>query len=130
MVKQRTKPTQSGYGSPIQPEPRFSAIPSAFEPRAAELVPQPPAHPSGAATQLYLIQWLRSGRNLDFCLLAICSCILTLLCHHAPTSLHTSSTLGGSVNSTPIANLSRIDFTIKAGLFSRFSESEESEQEN
>jgi hypothetical protein len=128
MVKQRTKPTQSGYGSPMQAEKRFSAIPSAFEPRAAELVLQPLAHPPMASTQLYLVQWLRSGRNLDFCLLAICSCILTLLCHHAPTSLPSSSTPGGSVNSTPIANLSRIDLTIKAGLFTRFSESEESEQ--
>jgi hypothetical protein len=128
MVKRRMKPTQLGYKSPIQPTDRFAVMPSTFGPRPDELVlSRPLTHPPTASTTLYLAQWLRSGRNLDFCLLAICSCILTLLCHHTPTSLPSASSSGGSVNATPIANLSRLDFTIKAGLFTRSSELEESE---
>jgi hypothetical protein len=66
--------------------------------------------------------WLKSGRNLDFCLLAFCSCVLTLLCHQ--TSVHNSSS--SSVRTPNPTNIS-IDFTIKAGLFTS-SQSEDPEQ--
>jgi hypothetical protein len=58
-------------------------------------------------------EWLKSGRNLDFCLLAFCSCLLTLLCHQAP--VHTSAA-SGSLR-TPVPTTLNIDFAIKAGLF-------------
>lgn len=75
----------------------------------------------------YLLLWFRSGKNLDLCLLALCSCILSLLCHQTVSSLPSSPTLTG--NSTPItspvAGLSRIDLAIKAGLFTTSSQTEE-----
>jgi hypothetical protein len=60
-------------------------------------------------------------------LLAVCSCILTVLCHQTSVSLPSSSPIGAA-SSTPIANLSRIDFTIKAGLFTRSSELEAADE--
>lgn len=67
----------------------------------------------------YLLHWLRSGKNLDFCLLALCSCILSLLCHQTLSSLPSSSALTSSsmATNTAIANLSNVDVVIKAGLF-------------
>jgi hypothetical protein len=70
---------------------------------------------------VYPGEWLKSGRNLDFCLLAVCSCVLTLLCHQ--TSVSTSST--GTIRTTPTT--ANIDFTLKAGLFTS-SKSEDPEQ--
>jgi hypothetical protein len=60
---------------------------------------------------VYPSEWLKSGRNLDFCLLAVCSCVLTLLCHQ--TAVSTSST--GTIRTAPTT--ANIDFTLKAGLF-------------
>jgi hypothetical protein len=68
-------------------------------------------------------EWLKSGRNLDFCLLALCSCLLTLLCQHTPSHVSSPS---GSVR-TPVPTTFNIDFAIKAGLFTS-SQSEEQEQ--
>lgn len=50
-----------------------------------------------------------SGRPLDFCLLAVCSCLLSLMCHQT----------GGVVSQTvraATATPPQIDFVIKAGL--------------
>lgn len=61
--------------------------------------------------------WLQSSRNLDFCLLAICSCVLAVLCHqtvylpNAPTAAASASALSSRV--LP----SQLDYLIKAGLF-------------
>ncbi|MBW4516194.1 MAG: hypothetical protein KME11_13350 [Timaviella obliquedivisa GSE-PSE-MK23-08B] len=76
---------------------------------------------SGDFALVYPGDWLKSGRNLDFCLLAVCSCVLTLLCHQ--TSISTSSS--GTVRTVPTT--ATIDFTLKAGLFTS-SKSEDSEQ--
>jgi hypothetical protein len=67
-------------------------------------------------------EWLKSGRNLDFCLLAFCSCLLTLLCHQAPA--HVSA---GSTARSPFPTTLNIDFAIKAGLFTS-SKSDDQEQ--
>ncbi|QYO62900.1 hypothetical protein [Leptolyngbya sp. 7M] len=73
---------------------------------------QLPPSPSAVA-----LQWLASGKNLDFCLLAFCSCVLAILCHqtvHLPTSLSApSSQLAASSRVLP----ADLDFTVKAGLF-------------
>lgn len=102
----------------------------AFEHPSATLSPrcrpssQPRLHPS---TFPYLLLWLRSGKNLDLCLLAFCSCILSLLCHQTVSSLPSSPTLASSSApiSSPMAGLSKIDLTIKAGLFTTASQTEE-----
>lgn len=75
----------------------------------------------------YLLLWLRSGKNLDLCLLALCSCILSLLCHQTVSSLPSSPTLtsNSAPITTPAAGLSRIDLVIKAGLFTSSSQTEE-----
>jgi hypothetical protein len=67
--------------------------------------------------------WLKSGRNLDFCLLAFCSCLLTLLCHQTP--VHASSSSGSA--RMPVPTSTNIDFAIKAGLFTS-SKSKDAEQ--
>jgi len=57
-----------------------------------------------------------SSRNLDLCLLAVCSCILSLLCHQ-PAGIHSAqaATLP-TTGTTPSAAPVRVDFLIKAGL--------------
>ncbi|MGF1512566.1 MAG: hypothetical protein ACFB5Z_02555 [Elainellaceae cyanobacterium] len=50
-----------------------------------------------------------SGRPLDFCLLAVCSCLLSLMCHQ--TGGVTTQTAGAAAASPP-----QIDFVVKAGL--------------
>ncbi|MEO0408474.1 MAG: hypothetical protein AAF289_14095 [Cyanobacteria bacterium P01_A01_bin.135] len=50
-----------------------------------------------------------SGRSLDFCLLAVCSCLLSLLCHH--TGGITTQAAQATSTTPP-----QIDFVIKAGL--------------
>jgi hypothetical protein len=70
---------------------------------------------------VYPGEWLKSGRNLDLCLLAVCSCVLTLLCHQ--TTVSTSST--GTIRTAPTT--ASIDFTLKAGLFTS-SKSEDPDQ--
>lgn len=50
-----------------------------------------------------------SGRSLDFCLLAVCSCLLSVMCHQA----------GGVASQTAraaTASPPQIDFVVKAGL--------------
>lgn len=87
--------------------------------------PQPRLNSS---TLPYLLLWLRSGKNLDLCLLALCSCILSLLCHQTVSSLPSSPTLTGASSapvSSPVTGLSRIDLVIKAGLFTTSSQTEE-----
>lgn len=57
-----------------------------------------------------------SGRNLDLCLLAVCSCVLSLMCHHyggvANVSSITMTTGMNAASSTPM----QVDFLVKAGL--------------
>jgi hypothetical protein len=67
----------------------------------------------------YLGFWLRSGKNLDFCLLAVCSCVLSLLCHQTITSLPftLTATNSSTAPTAPLTNFSRVDLMIKAGLF-------------
>lgn len=73
------------------------------------------------------MQWVR-GRNLDFCLLAFCSCVLAILCHqavHLPSSQSAStSTLTTSSRVFP----SQLDFLLKAGLFTSSQRSEGEEE--
>jgi len=93
---------------------------------------QSPQSTARIATLPYLLLWLRSGKNLDLCLLALCSCILSLLCHQTVSSLPSSPTL--TVSSVPVTTptfgLSRIDLVIKAGLFTTSSQTEEETEQS
>lgn len=85
-----------------------------------------PQTASTATSVSYLGFWLRSGKNLDFCLLAVCSCVLSLLCHQTITSLPSTPTIasGSAATTVPVATPSRIDLVIKAGLFTTSSQTQ------
>jgi hypothetical protein len=73
----------------------------------------------------YLLHWLQSGGNLDFVVLALCSCILTVLCHQ------TTVVSPGLVESSAPASAvqpATIDFAIKAGLFTTSSKSQDADK--
>ncbi len=60
--------------------------------------------------------WL-SGRNLDLCLLAVCSCVLAVLCHQTmPLSINSNISTPSAL-STSSTSPNQLDFTVKAGLF-------------
>ena len=61
----------------------------------------------------YLIHWLQSGGNLDFMVLALCSCVLTVLCHQ-------STVLPREATSTPATQSTEVGFAIRAGLLTKF----------
>ncbi len=61
----------------------------------------------------YLIHWLQSGGNLDFMVLALCSCVLTVLCHQ-------STVLPGEAASAPATQSTEVGFAIRAGLLTKF----------
>ncbi|MGB3494836.1 MAG: hypothetical protein WBA57_19055 [Elainellaceae cyanobacterium] len=73
--------------------------------------------------------WM-SGRNIDLCLLAVCSCVLSLLCHQGVGVMSPTSTSGINTASTTPA---QVDFLVKAGLLTtsrqepEVSESDDSE---
>lgn len=72
--------------------------------------------------------WLGSGRNLDFCMLAICSCVLAILCHQT-VYLPVSSSAPASQLTTSRIFPFQLDFMIKAGLFtSSHSQGEQDEE--
>ncbi len=72
--------------------------------------------PTSAAQSPYLVHWLQSGGNLDFCVLALCSCVLTVLCHQTTLSV---SPMASATGATPASAVqpAQIDFALKAGLF-------------
>ncbi|MEB3355394.1 MAG: hypothetical protein VKK04_01515 [Synechococcales bacterium] len=65
---------------------------------------------------LHTIRRLLSGRNLDMCLLAICSCVLSLVVHQSTGMLNLPTVSASSVTPTSSATPAQIDFLIKAGL--------------
>ncbi|MEM7773705.1 MAG: hypothetical protein AAGA75_19530 [Cyanobacteria bacterium P01_E01_bin.6] len=70
-----------------------------------------------------------SSRMIDLCLLAICSCALSLLCHQ-PMSTTAATASVPTSGTTPIATPVSIDFLIKAGLLTTQKEEEELLQES
>lgn len=57
-----------------------------------------------------------SGRQIDFCVLALCSCALTLMCHQALNLGYSPSGSASSVNAPSVRVLTQLDFNIKSGL--------------
>ena len=60
-------------------------------------------------------QWL--GRNLDFYLLAFCSCVLAVLCHQSFILPSAQTSSGSQMAMSSRVSPSQLDFLIKAGLF-------------
>jgi hypothetical protein len=60
-----------------------------------------------------------SQRNLDVCLLAVCSCALTLLCHQAANLSHSGPT------SQPSPTVAQVEVSLKAGWFAATHQSED-----
>jgi hypothetical protein len=113
----------------------FSAVSRHFSYGPGDLVLHPSSTPRSPSAEFshkgeipYLVQWLQSGGNLDFCVLALCSCILTVLCHQTPVLSPTST---ASQNAAPPAATqpSEVDLAIKAGLFTTIKGQSESEGE-
>jgi hypothetical protein len=96
-----------------------SSMPSSSMPSSPELAPAlnfKRTAPTSAAQSPYLVHWLQSGGNLDFCVLALCSCVLTVLCHQTTLS---ASPMASATGATPASAVqpAQIDFALKAGLF-------------
>lgn len=90
----------------------------------AKVTPSPivPVAPVSLASH-----WLGSGKNLDFCMLAVCSCVLAILCHQT-VHLPGSTTATSQLTSSRVFP-SQLDFIVKAGLFtSSHSQSEQDEE--
>ncbi len=58
--------------------------------------------------------WM-SGRNIDLCLLAVCSCVLSLMCHQGVGVVSTTSASSTGMN-TASTSPAQVDFLVKAGL--------------
>ncbi|MBD1848639.1 hypothetical protein [Leptolyngbya sp. FACHB-711] len=63
------------------------------------------------------LPWLHSTRNLDFCLLALCSCLLAVLCHQVVVMPGSGTAASSIVSSTATTRSAQLDFLFKAGLF-------------
>ncbi|MGB3516796.1 MAG: hypothetical protein WBA43_10080 [Elainellaceae cyanobacterium] len=65
-----------------------------------------------------------SHRNLDLCLLAVCSCALTLLCHQAANLSHSSS---AATQANP--SMTQVEMSLKAGWFAQQKSEEDGQLE-
>jgi hypothetical protein len=72
-------------------------------------------------------QWL--GRNLDFYLLAFCSCVLAVLCHQSVLLPSAQTGSGSQMAMSSRVLPSQLDFLLKAGLFTSAQSQSEPEEE-
>jgi hypothetical protein len=119
----KRQPLSYGERQPLKP---FAEISPLFSASAADLTLRMPpsslAAPVSASYRLspkpsempYLVHWLQSGGNLDFMVLALCSCVLTVLCHQ-PTILPSET-----VSAPATTQSTEIDFAIRAALLTKF----------
>jgi hypothetical protein len=104
----------------LPPRPNFSAFPprqtsTVMLAKSVHSSHLPPATPP----PIWLI-----GKNLDFCLLAVCSCVLAVLCHQ--TVVVPSATVSSnSVMTSSTLFPSQLDFAIKAALFTSWQKEDE-----
>lgn len=105
---------------------RHSAEVLEFQPQTIAMVqPQPPSNILVIST---VNLWLR-GKNLDFCLLAVCSCVLAVLCHQTVHLSPTSSVPASASASSSRVMPSQLNFMLKAGLFTTLGQRSEAEEE-
>lgn len=57
-----------------------------------------------------------SSRGLDMCLLAVCSCALSLMCHQTSGLLNMPSVSASASTSSTSSAPAQVDFMVKAGL--------------
>lgn len=78
-----------------------------------------------------VLGWLYSTRNLDFCLLALCSCLMAILCHQVVVIPGSSTAAGSMASSASMSRSAQLNFLFKAGLFTGKSQQEiEAEEAN
>ena len=70
-----------------------------------------------------------SSRTLDMCLLAVCSCALSLMFHQTSGLLNMPSVTSSSAMTPTSSGAAQVDFIVKAGLVTSRQEAGESEQE-
>ncbi|MGF1495429.1 MAG: hypothetical protein ACFB8W_01210 [Elainellaceae cyanobacterium] len=73
-------------------------------------------HFSSSRADSHTALWRLSGRSLDMCLLAICSCVLSLVVHQSTGMLNLPTLSASSATPTTSTTPAQIDFLIKAGL--------------
>jgi hypothetical protein len=73
---------------------------------------------------IYSPQWIVSSKQLDLLLLAVCSCLLTLLCHPALLQQSAASASSSAVQSSVPSTTSQINFYVKSALMSSFQDKE------
>ncbi|NJO40074.1 MAG: hypothetical protein HC769_13285 [Cyanobacteria bacterium CRU_2_1] len=129
MVEKQNRERQLDYKNSLAADRRFVAVPEAFRTQSSGLMVRSPHSPATVATaSAEMSHWLR-GKNLDYCLLAVCSCVLTLLCHQTVGVMPSHAMANGSaMTSSATTNAPAIDFAIKAGLFTTSSRLDEQEQ--
>ncbi|NEQ98481.1 MAG: hypothetical protein F6K30_17470 [Cyanothece sp. SIO2G6] len=57
-----------------------------------------------------------SSRGLDMCLLAVCSCALSLMCHQTSGLINLPSATSSTAMSPASSGAAQVDFVVKAGL--------------
>ncbi|MGK7887879.1 MAG: hypothetical protein AB4042_00995 [Leptolyngbyaceae cyanobacterium] len=57
-----------------------------------------------------------SSRGLDMCLLAVCSCALSLMCHQTSGLINLTSVSSSTAMSPASGGAAQVDFVVKAGL--------------
>ncbi len=67
-----------------------------------------------------------SHRHLDLCLLAVCSCALTVLCHQAINLSNTANP--STATSRPSATLAQVEISVKSGWFAATQEVSDRQQ--
>lgn len=63
------------------------------------------------------------------CLLAVCSCALSLMCHQTSGLLNLPSVSSSSAMTPLSGNAAQVDFMVKAGLMTSRQEGEQDSQE-
>ena len=79
------------------------------------------ATPAQAKAVALPMQWFHSTRNLDFCLIALCSCLLAILCHQV-VEVTPAAVEDAAVSASPTTKpAQQIDFLLKAALLAHTS---------
>ena len=79
------------------------------------------AAPAQAKAIALPMQWFHSTRNLDFCLIALCSCLLAILCHQV-VEFTPAAVEDSAVSASPTTKpAQQLDFLLKAALLSHTS---------
>ncbi|MEB3231421.1 MAG: hypothetical protein VKJ64_10455 [Leptolyngbyaceae bacterium] len=91
-----------------------------------KLAPHPlTAHPPFSMATLQL-----SSRSLDMCLLAVCSCALSLMCHQTSGLVNLPSVTASTATGSASSGAAQVDFVVKAGLVTSRQEVKQDKEQN